>query len=285
MSCCVERMPWTCQTACPCPRARPQTCLTSNRQPEADGSRRDAAEPRPRVPATMQPCVPATARPLRTRDDVSEHFDMSSGPIAMAHHPGTRLLTCSWPYDVPRAWGTSRRPQDAPDTPNGVSMPFGTSPDVPNVGLAIPQAGRTRRDAAQRRRCAPRPRMLIASATTCLITQTRRLDHHPWSATREHVLGRAPGPMMRPAPGTHRTCRTACSRLRAHSRTCRASRRRPSGRRKSPGRRVSRPCDRVGSLHARRRVWSSRHVVWTHLPRSTTPRAYPGLRIRLWAPG
>ena len=249
----VQRTPRTRQTACPCPRACPRTCLTSNRWPQADGSRRDAAEPRPRVPAT--------ARPLWMRDDVSEHFDTSSGPIAMAHHLGTRLLTCSRPHDVSRTWDTSRRPQDAPDTPNGVSMPFGTSPDVPNVGLAIPQAGRTCRDAAQRRCCALRPRMLIACAMTCLITQTRRLDHHPWSTTREHVLGRAPGPMMRPAPGTHRTCQTACSRLMAHPRTCRASRRRPSGRRKSPGRRVSRPCNRVGSLHARRRVWSSRHVV------------------------
>ena len=213
----VQRTPRTRQTACPCPRARPRTCLTSNRRPQADGSRWDAAKPRPRVPAT--------ARPERTRDDVSEDPDTLSGPTAMAHHPGTRLLMCSRPYDVSCAWDTSRRPQDAPDTPNGVSMPFGTSPDMPNVGLAIPQAGRTRRDAAQRRRCAPRPRMLIACATTCLITQTRRLDHHPWSTTREHVLGRAPSPMMRLAPGTHRTCRTVCSRLRAHSRTCRASRR------------------------------------------------------------
>ena len=103
-------------------------------------------------------------------DDVSEHLDTSSGPTATAHHPGTRLLTCSWSYDVCHAWDTLQRPQDVPDMPSGVSMPFGMSPDMPNVGLAILQAGRNCWDTAQWQQRTPQLRVLSGHATTCLVT-------------------------------------------------------------------------------------------------------------------
>ena len=68
---------------------------------------------------------------------------------------------------------------------------------------------------------------------------------------------------MCPVPGTHRTCRTACSCLRAHPWTRRASCRQPSGCRKPPGRHVSCPYDCACFLHVLRRVLSSRHAIWT----------------------
>ena len=122
-----------------------------------------------------------TVHPERTHDNMSEHLDTLSGPTSMAYHPGTRLLTCSWPYDMSHAWDTSQCPQDAPDMPNGVFMPFGTSPDMPNIGLANPQAGRNRWDTTEPQRHTLQLHVLAGHAMTCLGDQTRR------SACRKHA--------------------------------------------------------------------------------------------------
>ena len=243
----------------------------SNRWPQADGNHRDAAEPWLRVPAT--------ARPLRTHDDVSEDLDTSSGPTAMAHHPGTRLLTCSRPYDVSRTWDTLRCPQDAPDMPNGMSMPFGTSPDVPNVGLAIPQAGRNYQDSAFHI-----PAITRASCTCYDVSGhpdtpfgPSTVVHHPGThsnmcSTSPDVLGHCLNAV------SHSRDRAACF---LRQKTC------PSHRTRLPDvmdvagtwPSTPRPFQTTGSSP------SPGPPPGTHFPHPTTPRVYPDLQICLWAPG
>ena len=68
------------------------------------------------------------------------------------------------------------QPSDAPNTSNDVFMPSGTSPGAPNAELTTSQTGQNSWDATQQQHHAPRPHVLSGCATTCLVTQTHRLD-------------------------------------------------------------------------------------------------------------
>ena len=83
--------------------------------------------------AQWQLCIPAAARAPSTRYDMSNHPDTSSGPLTKVHCLGTRPQPCSQPHDASPPCDASMCPKDAPDMPNGASVPSGTSLDVPNV--------------------------------------------------------------------------------------------------------------------------------------------------------